>query len=80
MRFEVHRPKEKLVMFLCPLQGLQRYARLHPSLFPLMDSVQIVASFPRNNSLVIYMVILSTQKFNKFVGIIMGKRNIKTTS
>jgi hypothetical protein len=35
--FEVPKPREKLVVFLCPFQGLQRYARLHPSSSPSMD-------------------------------------------
>jgi len=38
-RFEVPKLGEKPIMFLCPLQGLQRYARLHPSLSPSMDRV-----------------------------------------
>jgi len=41
--------------------------------------VQIVAYFPRNNSLVIYGGFFCT-KTQHFVGIIMGKRNKKTTS
>jgi hypothetical protein len=77
-RFEVLRCGEKPIVFLCPLQELQRYTRFHPSLSPSMD-VQVVASFPRNNSLVIYGSFFCT-KTQHFVGIIMAKRNIKPTS
>jgi len=38
-RFEDPKLGEKPIVFLCPFQGSQRYARLHPSSSPLMDRV-----------------------------------------